>query len=124
MSPARHPIELEIDVSHPNSQVSLTLLSDAQLRFELKEGDRLCKNVANATVSFQQNLPLWKGVLYEKEPIRCRTDRGSARKAEAGMPVADLIRRIGVVEQTFYRWKMKELATTRMRYGYRNDAFV
>jgi putative transposase len=37
-------------------------------------------------------LPLWKGVLHLKE-------------AEAGMPVADLIRRIGITEQTFYRWK-------------------
>ena len=26
-------------------------------------------------------------------------------EAEAGMPVADLIRRIGISEQTFYRWK-------------------
>jgi len=27
------------------------------------------------------------------------------KEAEAGMPVAELIRRIGVTEQTFYRWK-------------------
>lgn len=27
------------------------------------------------------------------------------KEAEAGMPVADLIRRIGIMEQTFYRWK-------------------
>ena len=27
------------------------------------------------------------------------------KEAEAGMPVADLIRRIGISEQTFYRWK-------------------
>jgi putative transposase len=27
------------------------------------------------------------------------------KEAEAGMPVADLIRRIGITEQTFYRWK-------------------
>ncbi len=27
------------------------------------------------------------------------------KEAEAGMPVAELIRRIGVSEQTFYRWK-------------------
>lgn len=27
------------------------------------------------------------------------------KEAEAGMPVVDLIRRIGISEQTFYRWK-------------------
>jgi len=27
------------------------------------------------------------------------------RQVEMGMPVADVIRRIGVSEQTFYRWK-------------------
>ncbi|MDE2259074.1 MAG: transposase [Betaproteobacteria bacterium] len=31
------------------------------------------------------------------------------KEAEAGMPVADLIRRIGISEQTFYRW-MKQYA--------------
>jgi len=29
------------------------------------------------------------------------------RQAEAGTPVADVIRKIGVSEQTFYRWKKK-----------------
>ena len=27
------------------------------------------------------------------------------KQAELGMPVADVIRRIGISEQTFYRWK-------------------
>jgi len=27
------------------------------------------------------------------------------KQAELGMPVADLIRKIGISEQTFYRWK-------------------
>ncbi|SIT69494.1 putative transposase [Burkholderia sp. b14] len=27
------------------------------------------------------------------------------KQAELGMPVADLIRQIGICEQTFYRWK-------------------
>jgi putative transposase len=27
------------------------------------------------------------------------------KQAELGMPVADLIRQIGISEQTFYRWK-------------------
>ena len=27
------------------------------------------------------------------------------KQAELGMPVADLIRKVGITEQTFYRWK-------------------
>lgn len=27
------------------------------------------------------------------------------KEAEAGMPMAELIRRIGISKQTFYRWK-------------------
>jgi putative transposase len=27
------------------------------------------------------------------------------KQAEAGMPVAELIRHVGIAEQTFYRWK-------------------
>ena len=27
------------------------------------------------------------------------------KQAEMGLPVADLIRRVGITEQTFYRWK-------------------
>ncbi len=29
------------------------------------------------------------------------------KQAELGLPVADLIRQVGVSEQTFYRWKKK-----------------
>jgi putative transposase len=29
------------------------------------------------------------------------------KQAELGIPVAELIRRVGVSEQTFYRWKKK-----------------
>ena len=27
------------------------------------------------------------------------------KQAEAGVPVAELIRKVGICEQTFYRWK-------------------
>ena len=27
------------------------------------------------------------------------------KQAELGLPVAELIRRVGITEQTFYRWK-------------------
>lgn len=29
------------------------------------------------------------------------------KQAELGMPVADVIRQVGISEQTFYRWKKK-----------------
>jgi putative transposase len=29
------------------------------------------------------------------------------KQAEMGMPVAELIRRVGISEQTFYRWKKR-----------------
>ena len=29
------------------------------------------------------------------------------KQAELGLPVADLIRQVGIAEQTFYRWKKK-----------------
>ena len=35
---AHFPVGLEMDVSYPTFQVSLTLLSDTQLRFEIKQG--------------------------------------------------------------------------------------
>ncbi len=30
---------------------------------------------------------------------------GVLKQAEVGVPVAELIRRVGISEQTFYRWK-------------------
>lgn len=38
MSTNRFPVGLEMDVSYPNFQVSLTLLSTSQLKFEISEG--------------------------------------------------------------------------------------
>ena len=32
------------------------------------------------------------------------------KQAELGMPVADVIRQIGISEQTFYRWKKQYVA--------------
>ena len=31
--------------------------------------------------------------------------RAVLKQAEAGVPLAELIRRVGISEQTFYRWK-------------------
>ena len=35
----------------------------------------------------------------------CRTIVAVVKQAELGTPVADLIRKVGITEQTFYRWK-------------------
>ena len=32
---------------------------------------------------------------------------GVLKQAEVGVPVAELIRKVGISEQTFYRWKKK-----------------
>jgi putative transposase len=32
---------------------------------------------------------------------------GALKQQEAGMPVKELIRQVGITEQTFYRWKSK-----------------
>jgi putative transposase len=32
---------------------------------------------------------------------------GVLKQAEAGVPVVELIRKVGISEQTFYRWKAK-----------------
>ncbi len=32
---------------------------------------------------------------------------GVLKQAEVGVPVAELIRKVGITEQTFYRWKSK-----------------
>lgn len=39
------------------------------------------------------------------------------KQAEAGMPVAELIRHVGISEQTFYRWKKVLPVCRRTRCG-------
>jgi putative transposase len=57
-------------------------------------------------VSFSANLTL-KGGLFAMKKKRFSTEQIVAvlKQAELGMPVADLIRQVGISEQTFYRWK-------------------
>jgi putative transposase len=43
--------------------------------------------------------------LHEEETFAVEQIVGVLKEAEAGMPVAELIRRIGITEQTFCRWK-------------------
>lgn len=39
------------------------------------------------------------------------------RQAELGMAVADVVRRVGVSEQTFYRWNVSTRGCSRTRSG-------
>ena len=43
--------------------------------------------------------------MHEEERFAVEQIVAILKEAEAGMPVAELIRRIGITEQTFYRWK-------------------
>ena len=43
------------------------------------------------------------------------------KQAELGAPVADLIRHLGIAEQTFYRWKRRTLASNRSKSGSSNN---
>lgn len=67
---------------------------------KVRRCDRLCKNVASYNVSFQRNLLLKKGVLHEEETFAVEQIVAILKEAAAGMPVAALIRRIGISEQT------------------------
>ena len=39
------------------------------------------------------------------------------KQAETALPVAELIRRVGISEQTFYRWKKQSATWKWTRYG-------
>jgi putative transposase len=41
----------------------------------------------------------------EAQAVFSGANCGILKQAEMGMPVAELIRRVGISEQTFYRWK-------------------
>jgi putative transposase len=57
-------------------------------------------------VSFRQNLGLREGRFAVKHK-RFNVEQIVAvlKQAEAGVPLAELIRLVGISEQTFYRWK-------------------
>jgi putative transposase len=56
-------------------------------------------------VSLRQNSrEFW---LINEEAIRSGADRWCAEGGRTGVPVVELIRKIEISEQTFYRWKAK-----------------
>jgi hypothetical protein len=64
-------------------------------------------------VSFRQNLlPEEGGICREEETLFRRADRGVLKQAEVGVPVAVLIRQLGITEQTLYRWKKQYKAVS------------
>jgi putative transposase len=58
------------------------------------------------SVSFWQNLdPKWGGFAVKQKRFSVEQIVAVLKQAEAGVPLAELLRRVGVSEQTFYRWK-------------------
>jgi putative transposase len=57
-------------------------------------------------VSFSANCDLGEGgFAVKKKRFSVEQIVAVLKQAELGMPVADVIRRLGISEQTFYRWK-------------------
>jgi putative transposase len=43
--------------------------------------------------------------LHEEEAVFCGADWAVLKQAELGVPVVEVIRKVWISEQTFYRWK-------------------
>jgi putative transposase len=62
----------------------------------------------NGALVFRQNQPL-RGLedLSMKKKFSVEQIVAVLKQAEVGVPIAELIRKVGISEQTFYRWKSK-----------------
>lgn len=59
-------------------------------------------------VSFRQNLTRkGKGDFAVRKRFSVEQIVAVVKQAEAGLPVVEVCRRVGITEQTFYRWKKK-----------------
>jgi putative transposase len=57
-------------------------------------------------VSFRQNLvPEEGGFVVKRKRFSVEQIVAVLKQAELGVPVAELIRQVGITEQTLYRWK-------------------
>jgi putative transposase len=56
---------------------------------------------------FRQNLTVEGGLLMTKKRFSVEQMIGVLKQAQVGVPVAEVIRKAGLSEQTFYRWKAK-----------------
>jgi len=74
----------------------------------LSEGDGTSIIWSKNKVSFRQNLNLKEGgFAVKKKRFSVEQIVAILKQAELGIPIAELIRQVGVSEQTFYRWKKK-----------------
>ena len=65
----------------------------------------VCANAQSQTPPNLFNALSWSAVFNQPVYNGSGTQVGVLKQAEVGVPVAELIRKIGVSEQTFYRWK-------------------
>ena len=55
---------------------------------------------------FRQNLGVKRGTAKKKR-FAVEQIMAILKQADLGIPIAELIRQVGISEQTFYRWKKK-----------------
>jgi putative transposase len=68
----------------------------------------LAKTDPDGRLVFWQNQPEeGGGILPMKKKFSVEQIVGVLKQAEVGVPVAELIRKTGITEQTYYRWKAK-----------------
>jgi putative transposase len=59
-------------------------------------------------VSFRQNLRgKERRLAVKRKRFSVEQIVGVLKQAEVGVPVGELIRQVGISEQTFYRWKQR-----------------
>jgi transposase len=78
---------------------------------------------------FDQNRPFgWWKLWMKKKRFSVEQMVGVLKQAELGVPVAEVIRKAGISEQTFYRWKAKyaglEVDQVRQMRSYRKRTCV
>jgi putative transposase len=56
-----------------------------------------------------------EGVAVKRKRFSVEQVVAVLKQAELGMPVADVIRQVGISEQTFYRWKKQYAGCSRTR---------
>jgi len=68
----------------------------------------LAKAVPSGRLVIWQNQPdCGGGILPMKKKFSVEQIVGVLKQAEVGVPVAELIRKTGITEQTYYRWKAR-----------------
>lgn len=66
----------------------------------------LAKTGPNGRLVFwQDQLEEGRGILPMKKKLSIEQIVGVLKQAEVGVPVAELIRKTGITDQTYYRWK-------------------